>query len=423
MLLSSIKLALLASLAALGSAEDSKWCDFYKGADGGEPPFAPSMNVGYGGKDNKWGDYDCASRWQEGDPIIGVEAWTSRASVEAIQFFFASGETTRLYGKIPTPGGEHEGWHEKKIWDAGSSVEVRVFGNKNQLGRKGDDAFKSNAIGKLEIFQNNKAIFSIEAKHSPDMQPDYAHFNQGAGIIMGVRIRDKDWITNLDFQMLRSKVPKNGLKVIKIDPKTTIEEANAKQMGVDQKSLASVYYVNNNKPGGANVTWKFGNSKGLKTSQVETWARGHTFGFGLEMMVGGEAGIPLVTKGKVEITAKANYEYQTTKTTSTNHEDTDTLSWDISSGTTSNMLEPQKAMHCTSWCLAGRFDSDFDSVIEASMDDGGKFQYRMRGNIVTVSYTEAVASCREVDIKSVPNNAEMGDVENVKKRRSISYQA
>ncbi|KAF2677340.1 hypothetical protein K458DRAFT_424008 [Lentithecium fluviatile CBS 122367] len=87
------------------------------------------------------------------------------------------------------------------------------------------------------------------------------------------------------------------------------------------------------------------------------------------------------------------------------------------SGAVANMLPPQKAVHCQSWAVSGRFDGDYTGKIEATLADGSKYLYNDAGSVTSVGWEKASSECIEMDLKDVPADAIVGET-----KRSVKTQ-
>ncbi|CAI6335463.1 unnamed protein product [Periconia digitata] len=423
MLLSFPKVALLvASLAAFGQAaegtRESKECQFYKGKDGEDPPFAASTMVGLGGPGGM-GDWDCASRWHEGDTIIGVEGWATEFAVEGIKFHYASGEETPWYGRKYENDNGHASMKmrkDKTTWGAGEAVDIKINGNRKQM----KDKEQSNGIGKIEFFVNGQSIWAVWATGKGAIQSDALEVPNGAGILLGVKARGVDWVESLDFKFLKSKVVSTTLVDMKLDE--DLKDWNARNQGLERIDLKDTFFLNPNKPGGSNVTYKFSNKESRTKSHSVADMKSHSITAGVTFTVNAEFGVPLITKASVQTAWNFGYTFEMQKTT-TNSESTATdLSYDIASPGASNFLEPGKAVHCSAWAISGTYESDYTGTLVTKLEDGTKFSYLTKGHASSVSYGTSVAQCPEVDIKDIPSTAEVGETESAKSKRAVAFQ-
>ncbi|PVH96096.1 hypothetical protein DM02DRAFT_617435 [Periconia macrospinosa] len=400
----------MASLPLFQSAlADSQKCNMPQG------PYSTSVMVGLGGERAGSGNWFCLSEWQNGDVITGVEAWASDFAVEGIKFWYANGRDSPWYGRPLGGGGIPEGptSHPDKPykWDSTSQVQIRLWGNKGQI--KGSSA--SNAIGRIQILdKDGNEKYNVAATKKGAVQDAYAQLPADGGIVMGVKVRADKWVSNLEFFMLKSPVASGTLTDVKYEK--DVGRYAKENGGIEQATLASVYYKNSNSAGGSNVTYRFANSvtkavkKSVSVTKSNTWS-GH---IGIE--TGGSFGIPGVVEVKNTIKYDFSYERTEAKTEGKDEDLSRVLNYEMGSGAANNMLAPGKAAYCKAWSTQGTFSSDYTATMQAKLDDGTRFEYKVKGHVDTVGWTDAVAECKEMDIKDIPADAKEGETSPVNKR-------
>jgi len=267
---------------------------------------------------------------------------------------------------------------------------------------KPDDGDPMDAVNKVEIFKGENKIFEVGGA-SDKTSSDILDINQGAGLILGVKVRSGAWITSLEFKMLKSKVVSSELTDLSIAE--DMKKWNEQQKGMENVALRSVYFVNENKVGGPNLTYKFSNVVRKEVSKTLTHETTNMWGGSISVTVGGGVEIPFLTEANVEVATTAEYQNTNMNSRSDTWTDGQDLTYDIGSPGESHLLPPQKAVHCAAWAVTGRFDSPFTGIVKAKLGDGSTYNYKTTGKVSSVGWVSGRTSCKEVDLKDVPSNA------------------
>jgi len=255
------------------------------------------------------------------------------------------------------------------------------------------------AVGRIIITQGGANIFEVGA-NSGKVGNEITVDNAG-GIILAAKTRSGAWLSNVEFKLLKGKVVRTELVDLMVAEDLT--QWNAEQRGIDNVNLADTYFKNTNAVGGPNQTFLFTNVASRDTSKTITSQRTNQWTAGITVTVGGEVGIPLVAKGKVDVATKFEYQRQNMDSTAMTSGSKKDLSITQGSGAVNNMLPPQKAVHCQSWAVSGRFDGDYTGKIEATLSDGSKYIYNDAGSVTSVGWEKASSECIEMDLKDVPS--------------------
>lgn len=263
------------------------------------------------------------------------------------------------------------------------------------------------------LFEVGIASSEIEGKSLDDI-------DQGVGIILGAKTRSKDLLSSIEFKFLKSKVVKTELTAINVVE--SLKDWNDKQRGIEYVSLAETYYKNSNPAGGSNQTFTFTNT--IKKTETKTVTQQYTNSWtgGTEVTAGGSAQIPFVVAGKIEGKLKFEYQRQNMDSTALTHTYEKDLTNTQGTGFSSNLLPPQRAAHCQFNAISGTFDSAYSGTIEATLADGTKYSYFTDGDVHSVGWVKTSSDCQEIDLKDVPQNAELGQTANTRKR-AVEFRA
>jgi hypothetical protein len=108
-------LSIVSLLSGISNAQDD--CD----APPDVAPFAPGTTGGEPFPNPPDGETSCECKWNSGDSIIGIEAWSAKFQVRAIRFKWATYGWSEIYGTKFT--GEEVAWnHNQTTWDMGDEI-------------------------------------------------------------------------------------------------------------------------------------------------------------------------------------------------------------------------------------------------------------------------------------------------------------
>lgn len=275
-------------------------------------------------------------------------------------------------------------------------------------------------MGKIIITKGGETIFEVGA-NSGKTQKDEIIVDNGAGLILAAKTRSGAWLSSIEFKMLKSKVVSTELTDLTI--LENMADWNAKQTGIDHINLAKVYFVNKNQVGGPNLTYTFTNTDSREVSKKILSQRTNQWTGGLKITVKGGVEIPFLAKA--EVSTEASFQYQRTNMDGTETSETTKkdLSIALGSPATSNLLPPQRAAHCESWAVSGRFDSAYTGAVEATLADGSKYIYNDAGELTSIGWEKASTSCEEIDIKDVPAGGDIKEAKptNAPSKRAINF--
>ena len=286
---------------------------------------------------------------------------------------------------------------------------VHMFNNKPDDG-------PMDAVAMIQIHKGEENIFQVGAASQKTEFPEIPDIDQGAGIILGAKVRSGAWVSSLEFKMLKSKVISSELTDAALAQ--DMNTWNAQQKGMESIALRNIYFVNENEVGGPNLTYKFGNVVSKEVSKTLTTETTNLWGGSVSVTVGGGVKIPFLAEANVEVSATVEYQNTNMNSNSDTWTDGQDLTYDIGSPGESFLLPPQKASHCEAWAISGKFDSDYTGTVQAKLADGTKFNYFTTGKASSIGWVSGRTGCQEVDLKDVPSNAliEKGKPLNSRKR-------
>jgi hypothetical protein len=163
------------------------------------------------------------------------------------------------------------------------------------------------AVGRIILTQGGADIFEVGADKKKVQKEEITVDNAG-GIILGVKTRSGAWLSSIEFKMLKGKVVRTEL--VELNVAEDLNKWNEEHKNIDNVNLADVYYKNTNPVGGPNQTYTFTNTASRDSSKTITSQRTNQWTGGVTVTVGGEVGIPFVTKGKVDVATKFEYQRQ-----------------------------------------------------------------------------------------------------------------
>lgn len=273
-----------------------------------------------------------------------------------------------------------------------------------------------NGPGRIKIYDDktDEVLFEVGIGDSEIALEPLNDINQGAGVILGAKTRSKDWLSSVEFKVLKAKVIKTQLTAINVtenlDDWNKVE--NGEQKGIEHVNLDETYYKNLNKVGGRNHTYTFTNSiekweeKRIIDQVTNSWTGG------LTITVGSKVQIPSLSQS-VDFAFKFEYQRQNMGGTEKARIYMKTLTNTQGSGITESLLPPQRAAHCKFNAVSGTFDSAYNGSVEATLADDSKYSYRTTGDVHSVGWVQTSSSCEEIDIKDVPPNAGLRETKEV----------
>ncbi|CAI6341358.1 unnamed protein product [Periconia digitata] len=354
----------------------------------------------------------CHTKWDNGEVIVGVEAWASKWQMRGIRFKYSQWGWGEVHGSM-----DADARHEKSEWSASEQVNIKVWNNKP------DDGNPVDAVGRIRIEGNNgRQIFDIGANGGKTAKNENYGADMGSGIILGAQTFAGLWLNYVEFNMLRSKVKKAELVDVKYGQ--SLADLNKKQEGIDNASLMTMYFVNDNPVNGSGMIYDVARDEEVETEQTITTETTNEWTTGVEVTVGASVGIPLIS-ASAETTTSVGFRNEEYKKDESKRRELVKIGWKFRCDP-NKPLPPQQAVKCTAKAFRGEFDSSYEGHVEVELVDGTKYKYKETGTMRSVSYMESVNTCSPIDIKKVPGSNELGDHEEIGsakelKKRSIRH--
>ncbi|KAL8792380.1 MAG: hypothetical protein Q9195_004993 [Heterodermia aff. obscurata] len=304
------------------------------------------------------GTYFCENRLQStGEVLSGLEVWSDDGGIFGIQLTFSSGTSV-------TYGNQGNGRTDNLNLAAGELVEsARLWGNG-----------KGQHLGHIYI-KTDKQEFDVGM---PKPNDGYAA-NIGGGLLMGAFGYTGDkYLTSIAFLYLGAKIDHIEIGSVQFDPDPTGTSTN----------IAPVYIIDstfgNPRNSTGPVPFTVAGAETVTTST--TWTQSTTGKFGMSMSVEVEAE-PFGIGAKIT----GGFEWSVEHTTSTATTKTDTITVTNTAGPM--VLQPGHGQECKIFAQRGEGNFPYTSTVSLKLVDGSEVSYQEKGELQTVQYTEAKASC------------------------------
>lgn len=134
----------------------------------------------------------------------------------------------------------------------------------------------------------------------------------------------------------------------------------------------------------------------------------------------GEAGVPLLAKGKWEVSTEVNYQ-MVKKTEESLADKKGTI---LQYGLTGS-LGPKSATYCKAWSFTGTYEDDYTAVVRITFNDNNYIDVSQGGHYQSIGWTSAVAICDDKPIEEAPTDATIpSGIEGTERKvRAITFNA
>ncbi|KAF2268127.1 hypothetical protein CC78DRAFT_530503 [Lojkania enalia] len=348
-------------LPSLALAADMKDCE------GG--PWGNWLEVGNTSTDEEDKNNICETLWSKGVVINGVEAWGSKDRVEAIQFYFTDGSSSKQLGE---PGGASS---QKLTWDPAQETvtQVKMWGNGKASGL-GKILMKTSGGGSLEV---GRSPSDSQTTFEPDLY---------TGILLGALVyvndEDKD-VGRLGLLFLRSKI--KAITINEMQFQDTPEALNEKHKGLQNILLEEGDHINTNDSKG---TWVFGNEVSKKVTKKLTNQATHTFGWHYDI----EAKAQVLGIG-FRLETGIKYEYQNMKAEENGEETEIKLKWEIR-----QELDPNQKVFCRATVLNGEYKGAYNGKVALELEDGYNYEFWSAGEYEQIAYGTVKSKCQSTEM-------------------------
>ena len=318
---------------------------------------APAQWVGGDG-----GTYFCENRLQSsGEVLSGLEVWSDDKGIFGVALTFSSGTSV-------TYGNQGNGRTDNLNIAPGELVQsARLWGNG-----------KGQHLGHIYI-KTDKQEFDVGM---PKPNDGYVA-NIGGGLLVGAFGYTGDkYLESIAFLYLGAKVDHIEIEDVKFDPDPSGTSTN----------IAPVYIIDSTFGNPSNSTgpvpFTVAGADAVTTST--TWTQTTTGKFGMSMSVEVEAE-PFGIGAKITGGFEWSVEHSTSKATTK----TDTIT--ITNTVGPIPLQPGHGKECKIFYQKGEGNFPYTSTVTLKLVDGNEVSYQEKGELKTVQYSKADASCVDVN--------------------------
>ena len=311
------------------------------------------------------GSYFCENRLQSsGEVLSGLEVWSDNKGIFGIALTFSSGASV-------TYGNQGNGRTDNLNLAAGELVQsARLWGNG-----------KGQHLGHIYI-KTDKQEFDVGM---PKPNDGYAA-NIGGGLLVGAfgttSPKDDKYLQSIAFLYLGAKIDHIEIGDVQFDPDPTGTSTNIAPVYIIDSTFGNP--ANNN----GSVPFTVAGAETVTTST--TWTQTTTGRFGMSVSVEVEAkpfGIGAKITGGFEWSVEHSSSKATTKT--------DTIT--VTNTVGPMALQPGHGKECKIFAQKGEGNFPYTSTVTLKLADGNSVSYQEKGQLDTVQYSEADASCVDVN--------------------------
>ncbi|PVH95634.1 hypothetical protein DM02DRAFT_659969 [Periconia macrospinosa] len=340
----------------------------------------------------------CEGRWDKGNVITGIRVWWAKFHIKAVQFQFAGGDWGAVRGQNDEDTGPDQ--YGEKTWDENASIGLELWNNKP------DDGDPMDAVGYIRITEKGKDDFDAGGSKT---QKDSIKVNAGSGKLLAVQGAAGSFVSTLEFHFLESVI--KNIEMTDIKFKEDVSKWNKEKKGIESEAVrVAAWFKNSDKKGTSSKTYSQTAGSTRTNTKTITTENSHTFGFKVGVSIESTIKVPLLTEIKATVATEASY----TDTTMKSEANTDSNAFPISFNI-GGQIAPQEAVRCTQFIKTGTFESSYEAVMRAELENGKSFEYKDFGDFVSVGHADAVTECKTFALKDVPDFEE---VEEAKSKRS-----
>jgi hypothetical protein len=278
----------------------------------------------------------CHTKFQEGVLMSGIEVWSTKKQIEAVQFYYSDGSNSGTIGKVVK-----EKEHKRLEWDSATDGigQIRLWTDK-----------KGETLGRIFIRTKNGEELDLgkEGKTDP-VEP-----MTNTGMLLGVSGRADDMVRGLSFLFMGSKIDKITVEDLVFEE--TPEELNKRMQGLQMMILD--YADHTNAMTDSNETFTFGKTETRTQSKEYSTTQTHTIGAKQTWGVTGTLlGIASATS-----TTELSYSYANAKTESSKQETSVSLNYVVAT-----MLKPGQRVYCRATAMFAQYKGDYTSNVSFSV--------------------------------------------------------
>jgi hypothetical protein len=323
----------------------------------------------------------CHTKFNSGLLINGIEVWSDKKIIEAIQFYYSDGSNSGQIGKSPK-----EKEHKRLDWDSATDglSSVKLWTDK-----KGEN------LGRITIRTKKGGELTLgkQGKEDPIESPT------NTGMLLGVSGRADDTIKGLSFLFMGSAIDKMSLEDVKFED--TPEELNKRMEGMQMMILD--YADHTNGMTDSNETFTFGKTETRTTSKEYSTTQTHTIG---AKQSWGVTGTLLGVVGATS-TTELSYSYANAHTESNKQEKSVALNYVVAT-----MLKPGQRVYCRATAMFAEYKGDYTATVSSrilphssppsnsilqmhiKLEDGTEWKFRSDGSMEQIAWSQASSKCQ-----------------------------
>ena len=345
--------ASLAASAALPAGNDQ----LLRRDDCSNGPYASVLTIG--GKTGKDETPFCESRLQAtGEIITALEVWSDKKGITGILFTYSSNDTAMQ--------GYQTGNSQSMTLAPGELVTTATLW--------GDGV--GTHLGHIYL-KTDKQEFDTGMDKKNNGYP----ISTGGGLLLGGSgAVGKTYVTSLAFLFLNSQIDSVTIGSIKFDQDPTGSSTNIEPSYLLQSTMGN--------PAGSHGNVSFTISGSQAVTQSTTWEQSTTGTFGASYTVTVDAA-PL----GIGASASGSYTWSVAHTSSKTTSTSDTITLTQSAGPIP--IAPGYGKDCTIVAQKGTGNFPYSSTVVVNLVGGGSFSYQEKGQLDSVQYSTAVASCQD----------------------------
>ncbi|KAF1970845.1 hypothetical protein BU23DRAFT_472961 [Bimuria novae-zelandiae CBS 107.79] len=311
---------------------------------------------------NGGGDW-CATKYDQGIVVTGMEVWASNKAVRAVQLYYSDGTNSGMIGTL-----DDVKEHQRLDWDPSKDgiSQMKSWGNG-----------KGQYLGR--VYLRLKSGGELNVGKDTDGQ-DVFETNVGSGIMLGAWGKSGDVIDSMGVRFLRSKISKVTIENVKFSD--NVDDLNSRMQGLNTMIIDYASHKNNQ----ANATVDFSLQKRQTRMVTKTYTQSAATSFGITQAI--EVSGELLGIG-AKSTTTLSFETTNTDTSSLATADTTDLTY-----STSTTVPPGGQVYCRATAMSGVYKGNYDADVKIYLEDGTDFSFAQGGVLDQVTWSMASSECQ-----------------------------
>jgi len=274
----------------------------------------------------------CHTKFKDGIVMNGIEVWSAKKNIEAVQFYYSDGTNSGMIGKV-----NKEKENKRIEWDSATDgiSQVRLWTDK-----------KGESLGRIYIRTKNGQELNLGKEGKTDPVETVVN----TGMLLGVSGRADEVVNGLSFLFMGSAIDKITVQDVKFED--TPEELNKRMQGLQMMILD--YADHTNAMTDSNETFTFGKTETRTQSKEYSTTQTHTIG---AKQSWGVTGTLLGVIGATS-TTELSYSYANAKTESNRQETSVSLNYVVAT-----MLKPGQRVFCRATAMFAQYKGDYTSNV------------------------------------------------------------